>query len=140
MSWLETISCHATKCSGSSWAFLVAALVIVAWLATGPFVGYSDTWQLIINTGTTIVTFLMVFLVQRAQNKDSLVIQTKLNELLAAGRASNRLIDLEDLSEAEVRQLHARFQEMAKQVARSKDPKARTSIEEIEESLEKSKS
>ena len=76
-----------TAWTGSSWAFALAVTVIVAWLITGPLFHFSDTWQLVINTGTTIVTFLMVFLIQRAQNKDSLAIQLKLNELVAAIRA-----------------------------------------------------
>src|SRR3954464_14906488 len=100
---LERSSRLATLWTGSSWAFATAVLVIVTWLATGPLFHYSDTWQLVINTGTTIVTFLMVFLIQRAQNKDALAIQLKLNELVAAMEgASNRLIDVEDLSEAEL--------------------------------------
>jgi low affinity Fe/Cu permease len=95
-----------TAWTGSSWAFAVAALVILVWLVTGPVFHYSDTWQLVINTGTTVVTFLMVFLIQRAQNKDSLAIQLKLNELVAAmGGASNRLIDVESLTETELERL-----------------------------------
>ena len=81
----------------------LACLVVVVWAVTGPLFDYSDTWQLVINTGTTIVTFLMVFLIQRSQNKDSLAIQLKLNELVAAmAGASNRLIDCEDLNEEEL--------------------------------------
>jgi low affinity Fe/Cu permease len=104
---LERISRAVTNITGSSQAFLVATLVIVAWLVSGPVFHYSDTWQLVINTGTTIVTFLMVFLIQRAQNKDSQAIHLKLNEIVAALEgASNRLVDVEDLSEAELRTLH----------------------------------
>src|SRR6201990_1747453 len=89
---------------GSRWAFLRAGLVIVVWAVTGPVFHFSDTWQLVINTGTTIVTFLMVFLIQRAQNKDSRAMQLKLNEIVAAMEgASNRLINVEDLSEEEIR-------------------------------------
>jgi low affinity Fe/Cu permease len=134
MSWLERFSQLATRWSGTSAAFFIAVMTIVVWAAFGPFCTppYSDTWQLIINTLTTLVTFLMVFLIQRAQNKDSLVIHTKLNELIAASRASNRLIDLEDLSEEDVRELHKRFQELAKKSATSKDPTVRTSIEKEE--------
>jgi low affinity Fe/Cu permease len=130
MSWIELLSQKATQWSGTSWAFLLAMLTIIGWAVFGPFCDYSDTWQLIINTMTTLVTFLMVFLIQRAQNKDSLVIHTKLNELLAASRGSNRLIDLEDLSEEDVRELHHRFQELAKRTAAAKDPTERTSIEQ----------
>jgi low affinity Fe/Cu permease len=107
---LERVSTWATRWSGSSIAFSLAFLTIVVWALTGPYFDYSNTWQLVINTGTTIVTFLMVFLIQRGQNKDSVAIQLKLNELIAAVRgASNRLINVEDLSEAEVRQLHEKY-------------------------------
>src|SRR5690348_7983624 len=81
---LEQLSLLVSKWSGSIWAFALALLIVIVWAATGPFVGFSDTWQLVINTGTTIVTFLMVFLVQRAQNKESLAIQAKLDELIAS--------------------------------------------------------
>jgi low affinity Fe/Cu permease len=82
----------------------------VVWLATGPFFGFSDTWQLVINTGTTIVTFVMVFLIQRAQNKDSRAVHLKLNELVAAVKgASNRLINVEGLTEEEIKALHAYY-------------------------------
>ena len=107
---LERASGWATKWSGSSYAFALAVAVIVVWATTGPYFGYSDTWQLVINTGTTIVTFLMVFLIQRGQNKEGLAIQLKLNELVAAVKgASNRLINVEDLSEEEVRVLHDHY-------------------------------
>jgi low affinity Fe/Cu permease len=96
--------------SGSTTAFMLAALTIIVWLATGPVFGFSDTWQLVINTGTTIVTFLMVFLIQRAQNKDAQAIHLKLNELVAAMQgASNRLINAENLTEEELRTLHAYY-------------------------------
>jgi low affinity Fe/Cu permease len=105
---LERLSSSVTRWAGSSSAFGVAAGVILAWVVTGPVFHYSDTWQLVINTGTTIVTFLMVFLIQRSQNKESLAVQLKLNELIAALEgASNRLIDVEDLNEDELRALHA---------------------------------
>ena len=100
---LERLSYQATRATGTSLAFVLAAGVVLIWLVTGPLFGFSDTWQLVINTGTTIVTFLMVFLIQRAQNKDALAIHLKLNEIVAAMEgASNRLIDVEDLSEAEI--------------------------------------
>jgi low affinity Fe/Cu permease len=104
---MEHASRLVTEWSGSSWAFGMAAAVILVWLLTGPIFHYSDTWQLVINTGTTIVTFLMVFLIQRSQNKESLAVQLKLNEIVAALEgASNRLIDVESLDEAELQQLH----------------------------------
>ena len=104
---LERLSMYVTKWTGTSSAFALACGVVVAWLLSGPLFGYSDTWQLVINTGTTIVTFLMVFLIQRSQNKDAMAIQLKLNELVAAMEgASNRLIDVEELSEEELATLH----------------------------------
>jgi len=118
-SFLERMSTWATHKSGSSWAFAIASAIVLIWFATGPIFDYSNTWQLVINTGTTIVTFLMVFLIQRGQNKESMAIQLKLNELVASMRgASNRLINVEDLTEEEVRILHghyAKLVELAKQ-------------------------
>lgn len=99
----EKFSARATKATGKPAAFLLAFVVIIAWVFTGPVFHYSDTWQLVINTGTTIITFLMVFLIQQSQNKDTLALQLKLNELIAASsKASNRLVDVEDLSSAEL--------------------------------------
>ena len=116
---MERIARQATMWTGSSWAFGLALLIIVIWGVTGPIFAFSDTWQLVINTGTTIVTFLMVFLIQRSQNKDSQAVHLKLNELVAAIQgASNRLINIEDLSEHEVETLHRHYRrlvELAKQ-------------------------
>jgi low affinity Fe/Cu permease len=118
---IEQFSTAVTRAAGSTKAFAAALAVIVVWAATGPLFGFSDTWQLVINTGTTVVTFLMVFLIQRAQNKDAMAIQLKLNELVAAvAGASNRLIDVEDLSEEELKALHrfyGKLAEMAKKDA-----------------------
>jgi low affinity Fe/Cu permease len=112
---MERASRLVTEWSGSSWAFGMAAGVILVWLLTGPFFHYSDTWQLVINTGTTIVTFLMVFLIQRSQNKESLAVQLKLNEIVAALEgASNRLIDVENLDEHELRQLHLFYRTLSR--------------------------
>src|ERR1700743_2192507 len=103
----EKFSNWATMATGSSAAFIIAISVIVIWLVSGPIFKYSDTWQLIINTGTTIITFLMVFLIQKAQNKDSKAVHLKLNELLASHQgASNRMVDIEDLTEEELNHLH----------------------------------
>ena len=103
-----------SQATGSVWSFSVALLVVLVWAATGPIFHYSETWQLVINTGTTIVTFLMVFVIQHAQNKDMRAVQLKLNELIAAVEgASNRLIDVEDLSDRELEHLYARFQHLA---------------------------
>jgi low affinity Fe/Cu permease len=127
----ERLSEQATRWTGSSPAFVVGAVIVVGWLVLGPFFSYSDTWQLVINTGTTIVTFLMVFLIQRTQNKDSLVMQLKLNELVAAVHgASNRLIDVEALSEEELRTLERYYGELA-ELARKESNLARShSVEE----------
>lgn len=116
---LEKFARRATAWTGSSWAFALAVLIIIAWAVTGPMFHYSDTWQLVINTGTTIVTFLMVFLIQRAQNKDSIAIHLKLNELVAAVEgASNRLINVEEMSEDDVtvlKRYYNRLVELARQ-------------------------
>ena len=104
-----------SQATGSFWTFSLALLVVLVWAATGPLFHYSETWQLVINTGTTIVTFLMVFVIQHAQNKDMRAVQLKLNELIAAVEgASNRLIDVEDLTDREMAHLYARFQTLAK--------------------------
>jgi low affinity Fe/Cu permease len=114
---MEQFAVWTTERVGNSWTFLAAVLLTLGWLVTGPFFGYSDTWQLVMNTFTSIVTFLMVFLLQRSQNKEFLAIQIKLDELLGAVKgASNRLIDVEDLSEQEVRELHRRFKELAREM------------------------
>lgn len=111
---IERFSVAVTRWSGSSVAFVLALLTILIWLISGPFFKFSDTWQLVINTSTTIVTFLMVFLIQRSQNKESLALQLKLNELVAAMQgASNRLVDVEDLSEDDLVALRAYYRRLA---------------------------
>ena len=103
----ERFANWATKATGSACAFIIAVVIIVVWGITGPIFHYSDVWQLVINTGTTIITFLMVFLIQKSQNKDSKAIHLKLNELIAANKfASNRMVSVEDLSEKELDKLH----------------------------------
>jgi len=99
---------HATSVwTGNPMAFLLAVAVVIVWVASGPFFNYSDTWQLVINTGTTIVTFLMVFLIQNTQNRDTLAIQLKLSELVLAMKgAENRFAAIEDLSDEELQALH----------------------------------
>lgn len=114
----EKFALRVTKITGSTSAFIAALLLVLVWAATGPFFHYSETWQLVINTGTTIITFLMVFLIQKAQNKDSLAIQLKLNELVAAHEfASNRLVDIENIPEEElkiIQKYYSRLSELAK--------------------------
>jgi low affinity Fe/Cu permease len=129
----ERFSRSATQWTGSTPAFMVALGVVLVWAATGPLFQYSDTWQLVINTGTTVVTFLMVFLIQRAQNKDSKAVALKLNEIVAALEgASNRLIDVEDLSERELDALHGHYQKLVRMAKRDTKLTASHSIEEAE--------
>jgi low affinity Fe/Cu permease len=115
----DRFSTMVTRATGSPAAFLLALLVILVWSATGPIFGFSDTWQLVINTGTTIVTFLMVFVIQQSQNKDTLAIHLKLNELIACNSgANNRLVDIEDLSPDElalVKAFYVRLSRLAEQ-------------------------
>jgi low affinity Fe/Cu permease len=100
--------------AGSFWAFAGALCIVLVWAATGPLFDYSETWQLVINTGTTVITFLMVFVIQHAQNKEMRAVQLKLNEIIAAiDGASNRMIDIEDLSERELQRLYVHYQKMA---------------------------
>jgi len=128
---LERFSYQATRATGTSVAFVLAVAVILIWASTGPLFHFSDTWQLVINTGTTIVTFLMVFLIQRAQNKDALAIHLKLNEIVAAMEgASNRLIDVEDLSEPEIDALHAYYKRLIELARADEVLTATHSIEE----------
>ncbi len=122
----EKFASAVCKATGSTPAFIIAFLTVVVWAVSGPFFDYSETWQLVINTGTTIITFLMVFLIQKAQNKDSLAIQLKLNELVASNEySSNSLVDIESMTEEEmiiVQKYYHRLSELAK-----KDESIRTS-------------
>jgi low affinity Fe/Cu permease len=127
----ERLSLHATQWAGSSRAFAAACATIALWALTGPLFRYSDTWQLVINTGTTVVTFLMVFLIQRAQNKESRAIQLKLNELLAAVQgASNRLLNAEDLTEEDLEDLRKRYQKLSRLAEREAIATRSHSVEE----------
>lgn len=115
----ERVSSAATKASGSTGAFIMAVSVILVWLVSGPLFHYSDTWQLVINTGTTIITFLMVFLIQRSQNKDSVALHLKLNELVLANElANNRLVSIEDISEEELLVLRKFYRHLATMAAK----------------------
>jgi low affinity Fe/Cu permease len=106
---------------GSAWAFTAAVLVILVWLLTGPMFHFSDTWQLIINTATTVITFLMVFLIQNTQNRDAKAMHLKLDELIRAVKgARNQLVDLEDLSDEELKKLEKQFQRMRKRAENDK--------------------
>jgi low affinity Fe/Cu permease len=113
-SFLERLGTAATHWTGRNSTFLFALILVVGWALVGPLFHYSDTWQLFINTVTNLVTFLMVFLIQRSQNKDTLALQLKLNELIATQRgAHNSLINIENLSEAELASLRERFSRLA---------------------------
>jgi low affinity Fe/Cu permease len=106
---------HSSMILGSAWAFAGAVLVIAVWLLTGPTFHFSDTWQLIINTATTIITFLMVFLIQNTQNRDAKAVHLKLDEMIRALKgARNKLVDLEDLSDEELKKLEEQFQRLRK--------------------------
>jgi low affinity Fe/Cu permease len=112
--WFTRFAKYIAHLSGRPAAFLAAAIVIVVWLISGPLFGFSDTWQLVINTGTTIITFLMVFLIQATQNRDSEATQIKLDELIrAVGHAKNELLDLEELEEEELEALRITYLDMA---------------------------
>jgi len=127
----EKLSEAVTRWAGSTDAFAIAVAVIIVWASVGPIFQYSDTWQLVINTGTTIVTFLMVFLIQRSQNKDAVAIHLKLNEIVAAMEgSSNRLIDVEGLTERELATLRRHYHELATLARRETDLTKSHSIEE----------
>jgi low affinity Fe/Cu permease len=106
----------ASRSAGKSITFALAAFVVLAWAITGPLFGFSDTWQLVINTGTTIVTFLMVFLIQNSQNRDSAAIQVKLDEIIRNGNVRNSFVGIEHLTEEELEELRARCEQRAKEV------------------------
>jgi low affinity Fe/Cu permease len=122
-----------TRAAGSARAFALAVAVVLVWAISGPVFGFSNTWQLVINTGTTIVTFLMVFLIQQSQNKDSLAIQLKLNELVAAlDGASNRLINVEGLSGRDLHTLQTHYRKLAAMAQESADIGESHSVDEAE--------
>ena len=130
----EAFAHAVTSFTGTTLAFILAVSTIVLWVVTGPLFDFSDTWQLVINTGTTIVTFLMVFLIQRSQNKDSKALHLKLNELVASLKGpSNRLIDVEELTEDELDTLSRYYRKLADMAKNEKDLSRSHSIEEAEE-------
>jgi low affinity Fe/Cu permease len=113
-SWFTRFTKWTARASGKSLTFIIALLIIVAWAITGPIFGFSDTWQLIINTGTTIITFLMVFLIQSTQNRDAEAMQVKLDELIHVMKgAQNALLDLEELEEEELDRIRDGYQKIA---------------------------
>ena len=122
----------ASQAVGSSWAFILAVLIILVWAITGPMFHYSDTWQLVINTGTTIITFLMVFLIQNTQNRDAKAIHLKLDELIRGVKgARTHLVDLETLSDEELDRLQEQFKRLQR-----REPKDRRSTDELTTSNE----
>src|SRR5205823_1646944 len=125
---------------GSAWAFAAAILIIIVWGATGPTFGFSDTWQLVINTGTTVVTFLMVFLIQNTQNRDAKAIHLKLDELIRAIKgARNELVDLEDLSDEDLKKLEVQFERIRKRANGKHERRAAAELEEEVEEVEESR-
>jgi len=132
-SWTEKFARGVTDWAGSTWAFVLALGTVIVWAVTGPVFNFSETWQLVINTGTTIITFLMVFLIQRTQNKDSRAIHLKLNELVAAMQgASNRLVNVEDIPETDLKVLHQHYVHLAKLASEEGDLTKSHSVEEAE--------
>lgn len=130
----EKVAAKITRATGSSTVFLIALCIIITWGLSGPLFHFSDTWQLVINTSTTIITFLMVFVIQQSQNKDSLAIQLKLNELIAAEeRASNRLIDVEDLTQNELEVIKNFYVKLSKLSSKDNDLFSSHSLDEAED-------
>ena len=130
----EQFSSSVTRATGSTTAFIIAFLVVVVWACTGPIFHYSETWPLVINTGTTIITFLMVFLIQKSQNKDSLAIQLKLNELVAAHEfASNRLVNVEDMTEEELKVIQKYYSKLSDLTKNEETLRQSHSIDEAED-------
>ncbi len=118
---------------GSPWSFLVALTLILLWLISGPIFGFSDTWQLIINTGTTIVTFLMVFLIQNTQNRDAKALHLKLDELIRISKGARQsMVDLEDLSDEELERLQKEFERLRKDHADLED-QSRDTVEKLDD-------
>lgn len=135
---IERLASWGAKAAGSSAAFIGAFTVVLLWAITGPVFHYSETWQLVINTGTTIITFLMVFLIQKSQNKDSLAIQLKLNELVASHEmASNRLVDVENITEDELKVIQKYYAKLSSLTKASQSLKETHSLDEAEENHSK---
>jgi low affinity Fe/Cu permease len=129
----QKMSNKVTRATGSPYAFIIALTVVIIWAITGPLFGFSDTWQLVINTGTTIITFLMVFIIQQSQNKDTTAIQLKLNELIACNeRASNRLVDIEDLTEEELEKIKKFYVKLSDLAEKENDVNQSHSLSEAE--------
>ena len=127
----------AANALGSSWLFVINVFLILAWLVAGPFYHYSDTWQLLVNTATTVFTFLAVFLIQNTQNRDSKAVHLKLDELISSmAGARNRLVDLEDLSDEELAELQQQFQKLRKRALENKEEDARAIEGDLDDEFE----
>lgn len=138
--WFDKVSKVVTRATGRPTTFIVAISIVIIWAVSGPIFNYSDTWQLVINTGTTIITFLMVFVIQQSQNKDSIALQLKLNELIASQKnASNRLIDIEDLTEDELEVLKKFYIKLSKLAKQEKQLYTTHSIDEATKVHDKKK-
>jgi low affinity Fe/Cu permease len=125
----ERVAQRATRWTGSTVALLVAVLTVAAWMVTGPLFHWADTWLLVMNTVTSVVTFLMVFLIQRSQNKDALAVHVKLNEIVAAIEgASNHIVNVENLPEEELQRLREMYQEVADRLTKDKPSRAALSV------------
>jgi low affinity Fe/Cu permease len=132
--WFNSVSARVTHLAGRPVTSIIAFLLVLVWGITGPIFQFSDTWQLVINTGTTIITFLMVFIIQQSQNKDTMAVQLKLNELIACNKkASNRLIVIEDLTEEELEVLKKFYVKLSKLAAVEKGVQESHSIDEAEQ-------
>ena len=139
--WFDKVSKVVTRAAGRPTTFIVAICIVILWGVSGPIFDYSDTWQLVINTGTTIITFLMVFVIQQSQNKDSIALQLKLNELIASQKnASNRLIDIEDLTEDELEMLKTFYIKLSKLAKQEKQLFTTHSIDEATKAHDKKQS
>ncbi len=125
--WFTRFAGRAAQIAGTPWVFTVAVISIVVWAATGPLLGFSEVWQLTVNTGTTIITFLMVFLIQNTQNRDAVAMQIKLDELIRATRgAENSLLDLEELTEEELDKFRKTYEALAERARAAQQTKKRT--------------
>src|SRR5438477_5433837 len=130
--WFSNFSSCCSEIVGSRWSFSIAILIVVVWACCGPYFHYSDTWQLVINTGTTIITFIMVFLIQNTQNRDAKAINLKLNEIIRSiGKAQNDLIDIEKLSDEELDRLTTQYERIRHQAELRRNRKHETLQQEI---------
>lgn len=130
--WFDAFARLVTHWTGTSQAFFVAIAIIVVWVITGPFFHFSDTWQLVINTGTTIVTFLMVFVIQQAQNREMLAVHIKLNEIVASMKgASNRVLNIEESTDEQVEKYRHLYESLLRKIERNEDVNGVHSVEEV---------